>query len=135
MFSRSFARWFLGFLGLFHGINGVYMLLAPAAWYAAVPGVAETGPFNPHFVMDIGFAFLASGAGFLAALWRGRTATTLALAGSIWPALHALFHVWEWIADHPPPTAQLWVSEGLGVVLVGLLGLALAVQQFRKGEA
>src|SRR5436190_15457006 len=31
-------------------VNGLVMLVAGPFWYASVPGVAATGPFNPHFV-------------------------------------------------------------------------------------
>ena len=34
--------------------NGLVMLLAGPAWYERVPGVTETGPFNPHFVKTSG---------------------------------------------------------------------------------
>jgi hypothetical protein len=33
------------------------MLFAGPFWYASVPGASETGPYNPHFVQDIGAAF------------------------------------------------------------------------------
>ena len=41
-------------------LNGLTMLLAGAAWYESVPGVSETGPYNPHFIEDIGAAFLVA---------------------------------------------------------------------------
>ena len=41
--------------------NGLAMLAAGPLWYETVPGVSETGPFNPHFVQDIGVAFLVAG--------------------------------------------------------------------------
>jgi hypothetical protein len=129
------SRGLLGLLGLFHVVNGLYMLMAPEAWYAAVPGVSAAGPFNHHFIVDIGLVFLASGAAMLAALRPGHTAAVLALTGSVWPALHALFHIWEWFNGHMPGTAQLWLSEGLGVVFVGFLGLALAWIRFNRGES
>jgi predicted small lipoprotein YifL len=75
------SRWLLGLLGLLQLINGLWMLLAPESWYAAVPGVTLEGPFNHHFIGDIGFAFIASGAGMLMAFRPGKTAATLALAG------------------------------------------------------
>ncbi len=34
--------------------NGLFMLVAPSAWYQFVPGVTHTGPFNQHFIRDIG---------------------------------------------------------------------------------
>ncbi|HTQ13936.1 MAG TPA: hypothetical protein VMH86_08665 [Rhizomicrobium sp.] len=128
------SRWVLALLGLFHLVNGFSMLLAPDAWYAAVPGVAQTGPINHHFIADIALAFLASGGGMLFALRAGRAAASFALAGSVWPALHALFHIWGWIADHAPRTPQMWLSEALGVVFVGLLGVTLAAMRFRQGD-
>lgn len=50
-------------LGVFLGLNGVFMLAQPASWYAAVPGVLETGPLNTHFVRDIGAAYGLVGLG------------------------------------------------------------------------
>ena len=40
--------------------NGLTMLVAAPFWYASVPGASGTGPFNPHFVQDIGVAFLVA---------------------------------------------------------------------------
>jgi hypothetical protein len=119
-------------LGLFHVANGVFMVAAPAAWYAAVPGVPATGPMNHHFIVDIGLAFIASGAGMLMAVRTGPTAARLALAGSIWPALHALFHVWEWIADGIPNDPHRLASDALGVMLVSFLGFALGWMWARR---
>src|SRR5258708_6884626 len=77
-------------VGLAMAANGVAMLLAGSAWYAAVPGVSETGPFNPHFVKDIGAAYFAAGVGLA---WFGWKATALArgtaLAGGAFLGLHA----------------------------------------------
>ena len=128
------SRWVVALFGLFHVVNGLTMLVAPTTWYASVPGVSMTGPFNPHFVTDIGLAFLASGIGMLFALRRGQIAATLALAGSVWPALHALFHVWSWVTGHMPSSPTLWASEAVGVVIVGLLGAGLALARFGQGE-
>ena len=56
-----------GLLAVFLGANGAVMLAAGPWWYRAVPGVTMTGPYNPHFVKDIGAAYLVV-AGSLA--WR-----------------------------------------------------------------
>src|SRR5262249_36111916 len=50
-------------LGLGLAANGLTMLAVPVNWYAMVPGVADTGPFNPHFVRDIGVAYVVADAG------------------------------------------------------------------------
>lgn len=58
-----------GFIGLLIGAlyvgNGAFMLAAPESWYWAVPGVAETGGFNPHFIRDIGIVYIVTGAAFV----------------------------------------------------------------------
>jgi hypothetical protein len=56
---RGAVAWILG---IALAANGFVMLGAPAAWYAAVPGVAATGPFNAHFIRDIGVAYVLCGA-------------------------------------------------------------------------
>jgi hypothetical protein len=52
---RDLVVWMLG-LGL--AVNGLVMLGFPADWYPTVPGVIDVGPFNAHFIRDIGVAYL-----------------------------------------------------------------------------
>ena len=75
---RGLVAWVLG-IGL--AANGLIMLAAPADWYAMVPGVAGTGPFNAHFVRDIGAAYLVAGA-TLPWFAVNRAARPAALAGA-----------------------------------------------------
>jgi hypothetical protein len=119
-------------LGLLHLLTGLWMLAAPEGWYQAVPGVMATGPMNMHFITDIGLAFAASGAGLLMALRPGIAAAALALAGSVWPMLHGLFHLVLWLMQGVPPNPRRLVSEGIGVMLVSFVGFALAVLRARK---
>lgn len=79
-------------LGLALAANGVLMLAAPNFWYGAVPGVVDTGPFNPHFVRDVGCAYLVAGGALAAFAWDAR-ARAAALAGSVFLALHAAVHL------------------------------------------
>ena len=75
--------------------NGLIMLAVPADWYFAVPGVTTTGPFNQHFIRDIGLIFVLIGVAYI---WgAARPAMRIALwgAASFWLAGHALFHLWE----------------------------------------
>jgi len=113
----------LWLVGAAMAANGIYMLGDPAAWYLAVPGVVHTGPFNPHFVRDIGCAYLVTGA---ALIWFARDprARGAALAGGAFLALHALVHlgdvasgheaVRQLISDLPavfvPPALALWLA-------------------------
>jgi len=88
---RSFLARALGF-GLL--VNGLIMFTLPAAWYANIPGVAETGPFNAHFVRDIGDAYVVCGLVFLWFPFE-RAAQAAAQAGTLFLALHAVVHLWD----------------------------------------
>lgn len=86
-------------LALLNVANGLWMLFAGPAWYATVPGVTHTGPFNPHFVQDIGAAFLVAGLGLAARAWRP----------ALWPAgvtsaaflaAHGLIHLADIFKGH-----------------------------------
>ena len=80
-------------------INGLAMLVAGPFWYAHVPGVTETGPFNPHFVQDIGVAFLAAGLALAARAWEPRY-WPAAVAGAGFLAAHALLHLVMIVGGH-----------------------------------
>lgn len=55
-----------GALGALSAANGAIMLSAGPHWYETTPGVADTGPFNPHFVADVGAAYAVAGSALLA---------------------------------------------------------------------
>jgi hypothetical protein len=82
-------------LGVAMGANGIFMLVAPEAWYFVVPGVTETGPFNQHFVRDIGLIFLFLGSAMLFGVLRPALRILLWGAAALWLSGHALFHLWE----------------------------------------
>ena len=111
-----------GILGMALTANGLIMLGAPAAWYAAVPGVVETGPFNAHFVRDIGAAYVVAGVA-LAWLSTNPAALPAAQAAAAFLTIHAVVHLWDAAAgrehahqllvDLPgvflPPALALWI--------------------------
>ncbi len=109
--------------------NGTYMLFAPEAWYWAVPGVPDTGPFNQHFVRDIAIVYLVSGAGFIAGVWLPALRPGAWLFAACWHMGHALFHVWEVIVGICGPEALL--RDFVGVTLLSLLALWLALRSLR----
>jgi hypothetical protein len=79
-------------LGIGLVLNALLMLAVPAAWYAALPGVTQSGPLNPHFVRDIGAAYLVAGAA-LCGFAASPKARPAAQAGAAFLALHALVHL------------------------------------------
>ena len=57
-------------LALALGVNDLAMLFAGLWWYGVVPGVTASGPFNSHFVRDIGAAYLVTAGGLGWSAWR-----------------------------------------------------------------
>ncbi|NIJ21646.1 hypothetical protein FHS95_003349 [Sphingomonas naasensis] len=112
--------WLLGLGAL---ANGAFMLWSPAGWYFAVPGVTTTGPFNQHFIRDIGIIFLFLGAAFLIGARRPDYRVVLWGAAALWLSCHALFHFWEVAAgicgssalvrDFPAVTLPALIAAGL----------------------
>src|SRR3546814_11318213 len=82
-------------LGIGAELSGLYMLISPASWYFAVPGVTTTGPFNQHFIRDIGLIFLFIGTAFLVGSVRPQYRVMLWATATLWLLGHTLFHFWE----------------------------------------
>src|SRR5262249_32094109 len=116
-------------LGVAFAANGTFMLVAPATWYGLVPGVAATGPLNPHFVRDIGAAYLVSGA---ALAWFGidARARMAALAGAAVLVLHPLVHAGEAVGHD----AFVSWPDLFAVVLPAALALWLTLFSTRTTE-
>lgn len=89
------TRLVAGLLAAILGLNGLVQLFASFWWYNAVPGVLATGAYNPHFVRDIGMAYLVTAGGLAWFAWRPAQGWP-ALAGSAaFLALHASIHVFD----------------------------------------
>ena len=114
----------IGLLALYTLANGGWMVISPQGWYTAVPGVTHTGPYNPHFILDIGFIYLATGAMLAAALvWR-RHAVPLVSGSAIWVVLHAVLHVVE--LGHG--SAGHALTEAAGVLAPAFLHVSIALR-------
>lgn len=114
-------RTLAGALALILTGNGLAMLLAGAWWYGAVPGVTETGPYNPHFVQDIGAAYLVAGAAMALLAARGAAWIPAAQAGAAFLALHALIHLKDALGGHHPGGDL--IRDAAGVYLLPLLSI------------
>ena len=131
--ATPFTAALIGLLALYALGNGGWMVISPQGWYATVPGVTHTGPFNPHFILDIGFIYLATGAMLGAALvWR-RHAVPLVAGSAVWVVLHAGLHVIE--LGHG--SAGHASAEAAGVVAPAFLHISIALRLMsqEKGES
>jgi len=72
------------------GLNGLAMLVAGPLWYATTPGVDQTGPYNGHFISDIGIAFAAAAVSLLMGFLRLPHARLFALPGVLFLIGHAV---------------------------------------------
>jgi len=76
--------------------TGLWALLGPRSWYDDFPGsglgwVAAFGPYNEHFVQDIGGAYLGFGVLLAWAAWR--TTASLARGATIGYLVFAVPHL------------------------------------------
>lgn len=109
--------------------NGLLMFVAPEFWYHLIPSVPSTGPFNIHFVRDIGCAYLVCGAAFF---WLSRDAQArpAAFIAAIFLLLHALTHVWDGIAGRE--SIEHLISDIPGVFLLPAIALWLSAKRAPK---
>ncbi len=114
-----------GLLALTMGANGVVMLLAGLWWYGRVPGVPSTGPYNPHFVQDIGIAFIVAAAGFAWFVARPAAGYAAAVAGGVFLIAHAALHLTGSLTGHHAG-AEL-IRDFAGVYLPALLSAVVII--------
>jgi hypothetical protein len=111
-------------LAVLLGANALAMLAAPLWWYAALPGVRATGPFNPHFVLDIGATYLVVAGALAWFAWRATQGWAALVAATGFLVLHAVIHVAAAIAG--PTCGHDLVRDLPGVFLPALACLWLA---------
>lgn len=119
--------------GLFLFGNGLFMLGVPSAWYHFVPGVPHTGPFNQHFVRDIGLIQMFLGAAFGIEMIRPASRLELWAAATSWLIAHAVLHLWEVAVGICSPSVI--VRDFPAVTLPALLGVALTAWAWRSSSS
>ncbi len=119
------SRILSGGLAVALGANALAMLLASFWWYHAVPGVIATGAYNPHFVRDIGAAYLVTAGGLAWFAWRPVQGWPALAAAAAFLVLHASIHVFD-ASCSSNPVADL-IRDLPGVYLPAVLAAGLAV--------
>ena len=119
-------------LGVAAGANGLFMLASPTDWYFWVPGVTTTGPYNQHFIRDIGLIFLFVGAAFLVGTARPQYRVILWAAPTLWLAAHAFFHFWEVAVGICGPSAL--ARDFPAVTLPAIIGALLTLWAARGAQ-
>jgi hypothetical protein len=117
-----------GLLGALNVGVGLTMMSAGQHWFMTTPSVAATGPYNPHFVADVGAAFLAAGLALFARTWRTHF-WPAAIAGCLFLVLHASIHIRDFTL-HPHD-----LGPTLSVVVPSFLALWSAIPSERETHA
>lgn len=113
-------------LGLISMINGLLMIISPEQWYWLVPGVPDRGPFNQHFVRDIGFIYFLNGFVFLVGAFYPKNRFYLWILPASWLATHAIFHLWEIAVGICGP--EFFIQDFPGVTLPALVAIWLVTK-------
>jgi hypothetical protein len=128
---RNWDRFVAAVMAAAFVVNGLAMLFAALAWYDAVPGVTSTGPFNPHFVKDIGAVYLACAIGLGWFAWQPREGWPAMAVAATWLTLHAAVHVYDATCG-ASPLADVQ-RDFVGVYLFAAIPLALTLLRKPKG--
>lgn len=127
---RDAIFWLLVFVAVTSAANALWMLADPAHWYSDLPAaVPDTGPYNEHFVRDIGVAFVTMAVAFGWAAFVPRWRPPLVAVGTVFFAGHALLHAFDTLrgaldGDH-------WLLDLPAVYLPAVILVPVAVRLVR----
>jgi hypothetical protein len=112
-------------------VNGLWMLCFPLSWYTDFPAaIPHTGPFNPHFVRDLGVVYLVVALGFgWCALYLDRS-RPMHLGLTAFFVGHALIHLADLLTGRLPGTH--WLIDTPLVFVPALLLMILSVSSVRR---
>ena len=128
---RDLLFWTLLALAAGNAANAAWMLIDPGAWYRELPAaVPDTGPYNEHFVRDIGCAFATVALALGWAAFRPRWRVPLVAIAAVFLVAHAALHVFDTLrgfldGDH-------WALDLPGVYAPAALLAVLAWAAFRS---
>ena len=94
--------------------------------------MTTTGPFNQHFLRDIGLIFVLISAAFLYGAARPHVRVALWGAATLWLAGHALFHIWEVAVGICGPSAL--ARDFPAVTLPALVAACLTARAVRSAR-
>ena len=112
-------------------INGIWMLIFPLSWYTEFPAdIPHTGPFNPHFVRDLGVVYLVVALAFGWSAMHLDRSRPVHFALTIFFVGHALIHLADIAAGRLPHSH--WLIDLPGVFVPALIMLITAMPSIRK---
>jgi hypothetical protein len=119
-------RIFYVVMGVLGVANGIYMLGMAEHWYHHLPAeIPDTGPFNGHFIRDIGLAYTISGLGFIWSAIYLAKCRIVHMGNTLFLSGHAALHVVDIVSERLPLDHVL--HDALGVFVPGIIMLVLCI--------
>ncbi len=113
-------------------LAGTAIFLGPRQFHLLTPGVALFGPFNAHFIRDVGLMYVASG---LVGLYGVRSGSVpVGIAAALWSCLHAVFHLHVWV-DRGLPLDGIFLFDLSLVIVPPFLVVLTLLTNRSRGEA
>jgi hypothetical protein len=130
--SLGLEGWIYLIFGLGSIANAAWMLAGPMHWYTDLPAaVPDTGPFNAHFVRDIGCAFLTAGSALVWAAFAPAWRWPLVALATLFLTTHAVLHVYDTARGFLP--RDHWWLDFPGVYLPALV-LLVYCERLRRAQ-
>jgi hypothetical protein len=125
--------WGLLILAAVNLANGVWMLADPSLWYTGLPAeVPDFGPFNEHFIRDLGGAFLTFALALGWAALDPRSRRPLVCVTTAFFVLHAAGHVFDTARGFVD--ASHWWVDVPGVYAPAVVLVALSASLLRARD-
>lgn len=126
----GWASW-LWVLAALNFANGIWMLADPKLWYTDLPaGVPDFGPYNEHFVRDLGAVFICFGVALLWSARRPQYRLPLVALTTLFYVLHAAGHVFDTARGFVD--AHHWWLDVPGVYAPAVLLVVMTVRLAQK---
>lgn len=132
--GTTLQRICLGFLALTGAVTGAWAYFGSRQWYDTFPGLGmswlpQLGPYNEHFIRDVGAFFLALTVLSVLTLVHVANTTLVRVSASTWAvfnALHLVLHLQ--MLHHYSPRDQVLNVVALSTLLLVSLALFLPVR-------
>jgi len=128
---RDLLFWMLFVSALLSAANAVWMLADPQHWYHDLPAaIPDTGPYNEHFVRDIGSAFATMAVALFWAAFAPRWRPPLVAIAALFLVAHAALHVFDTARGFLD--VHHWLLDFPGVYLPAAILIPVAWQCMRR---
>lgn len=99
--GKSLGPALLYVVGLGSTANALWMLVAPEIWFNHLPAaVPDFGPYNVHFVRDVGIAYLTVGIGLLWGASNHAARFPVTVLAAVFFTGHAAVHLFDTARGH-----------------------------------